>query len=36
MMDMIIGVGSATVIVFTFYFVLMGISKIMGDYDNDK
>jgi hypothetical protein len=35
-MDMIIGVGSATVIVFTFYFVLMGISKIMGDYDNDK
>lgn len=36
MSDMILGVGSATVIIFTFYFILIGISKIMGGYRNDK
>lgn len=33
---MIMGVGSATIIIFTFYFMLIGIAKIMGDYKNDK
>jgi len=36
MIDLIVGVGSATVIIFTFYFMLIGISKIMGDYNNGK
>lgn len=36
MLDMILGVGSATIIIFTFYFMLIGISKIMGDYRDDK
>jgi len=36
MLDMIIGVTSAAVVVFSFYFILIGISKIMGDYKNDK
>jgi hypothetical protein len=36
MTDMIAGIGSATVIIFTFYFMLIGISKIIGDYKNDK
>jgi hypothetical protein len=36
MIDMIIGIGAATVIIFSFYFMLIGISKIMGDYNNDK
>lgn len=36
MLDMILGIGSATIIIFTFYFILIGISKIIGDYTNDK